>query len=893
MEVILTSADLARQENRPDDARKLLERSCDAHPKDWKLHIAEARLEMRLGHSKEALARIRQGLRELPRQPELLWELADVLSTAGTPEEAQAAIHELERENLPPPYLACLRSRLLVREEHWLDAIVKLEGTYADLINMTGQPGNELAETLAEQVGISLGRCLEQVGDADRAYEAFNRVVARNERSVPGRLGMATIRLAQGRHAEALDQYRKLMQLPGAPPIGWLEIARLVLVRNLEGKDASDRNWQEADRALTQAETALKPPPPALAVMRAQYWVAQPESVVPDRHERARQALLKDYSDPKARPIEIWEGLSVVEERQGRPAQGLALLNEAQGHLGDGVQVRLALARYWLRRGRDETPKGLAPLMQGLDRFTQKQRRQLLPGLATACRQAGLTAEARRLWEQFAREQPNDIAGPIAFFDLALGADDAAAADRWQSEIRRIEGADGVVWRLARASALVGRATPGNVEGLAEARRLLSEIEPRRPNWSRVTLCEARLKELEGSSDASLALYLKALQMGERDPSAIGRTVMLLHQQRRDAEATALLSKLPDESLLPPNTQRVAAEVALRSQDSASALARAERAVAADSKNYADQLWLGYMYWATGHLDRVEAALLRSRELAPTAPEVWVARVQFFIATGHKDQALAEVDLARRNLTTPAAAATLAQCFELTGQNDRAREAYQTAIQHAGDDTAVLRAAAGFYLRTKQMQQAKGLLVRLRQKTTDRTAAAWARRTLAVLQAEGDRTKVPEALALLEESDGGKAGPADPAETAQDQRARAQLLTIKNSPQARREAVTILDGLIARHFATPEDYLLAGQLYEAANDWPQARQLYLGVVGLRNDANPQSLTNAAQGYCVTVRPMGWLRPSADSTLGPRRRPQPRRSERGCSTYRVAQAMLSH
>src|SRR5207248_2427465 len=159
------------------------------------------------------------------------------------------------------------------------------------------------------------------------------------------------------------------------------------------------------------------------------------------------------------------------------------------------------------------------------------------------------------------------------------------------------------------------------------------------------------------------------------------------------------------------------------------ALALAERAVAADSKDYRDHLWLGTVYWTAGQVDRAEPALVRARDLAPTAPEAWVTLVQFLVRPGHRARAGTEADPPRARAAGPAGAAR---------------------------------------------------------------------------------------------------PPADADDAAQDQRTGARRLASRNSGSSRRAAATIRDGLIGRQVAGPEDYYLAGQLHEAAGDWPRARQCYVG-----------------------------------------------------------------
>src|SRR5207237_8930932 len=91
--------------------------------------------------------------------------------------------------------------------------------------------------------------------------------------SITPRHGSALPRWSQALFQDALEHYRQLLRLPGAPAAALAEAARLLLLSNLEKKEAK-RDWPEVDRALTVAER-LRPLPPAVVVLRAEYWAAQ------------------------------------------------------------------------------------------------------------------------------------------------------------------------------------------------------------------------------------------------------------------------------------------------------------------------------------------------------------------------------------------------------------------------------------------------------------------------------------------------------------------------------------------------------------------------------------------------------------------------------------------
>jgi tetratricopeptide (TPR) repeat protein len=885
-EVLLAAADRAEEEGALDKARALLRRGCELHAQNAAMYRALARLEARAGDTKEAVRQLRRGLEKLPKQLDLLWDLADLLSQSGQKSEAAEVIAQLKQEGFPAGYLQLLNARLLIHEGHWQEAARLLEEAAAALAARTGAPDERFAAPLAHQANLLLGRCYEQLGDADRAVAAYSRVVVRDSRSVPGRLGMAMNLWAAGRLPEALDQYQQLTRLREelVPPVAWVEVARLTLLRNL-GRDVKERNWAEVEQALAQASNRLKPPPPALVLLQAEALAAQD----PPQYGKARDLLLENYREPKARPAEVWAGLAALEERQGRAAAaqleeqgraeaarletqrraaeaqkerergaaaGLAWLDEAAQHVGDHVDLRLARARLLVGRAPGEARAALAKLSEGATHFAAADRQRLLRGLANALLQTGDAAAAERLWEELARLQPGDVRSRLMLFELAAQAGNNDAMQKWIEELKGIEKDDGVLWHYATARSLIEQVRRGEkVENetkaalLAEARTQIAAVAARRPNWSRVPLCEAYIDDLGGRAEAALPNYLKALQMGESDLVATLRAAELLSRYQRYAEADRLFrDHFRDQTLLPHEAQMVAAEAALRSQETARALSLAKAAVPGDSKDYRHHLWLGRMYYAADQRDQAGAEFARARDLAGAEPDTWVALVQFLAATGQKEKARAEVEAAQRRLTGPAVPLALARCYEVIDRADRAGEMYRTAVEAAPNDPAARRGAAEFCLRSGRFPEAEDHLKKLmevsRGKSPDTYASA--RRLLAYLQVlKGDPAGASKALALLGQ-DGSDPSRSQGVEAVMDRRTRAQLLALQNSRESRRDAVKVLEGLIEERLATPEDFFLAAQLYEVLGAWPKARQRFLGLLELPHEDTPLRLAVVAR-----------------------------------------------
>ena len=838
VEVIVAAAELGQRQaaraarEQPDapaardyraKVRTLLERGNQRHPQEWRLYQALARLEVQEGHPEAALTWLRTGLKHLSRQHDLRWDLAELLIQQRQFREAADAIQRLGREGFLPAALDYLNASLLAQEESWGPAAEFLERAYLLLLGQTYPSQDGFGADVAQRTGLLLGRCYEQLGDADRANAAYARVVAQDPRSVAGRLGVAATHATMGRLGEALDQYEQVLRLPGAPPAAWMEVARLLILRNL-GSDRPD--WREVDKVLAESEQ-LRPRPIQVVILRAEYYVGQKQ------FDRARAVLEAESTADGRRPVEVWVALAELEERQGNPAAP-AVLAEAERQLGDRVELRLARARYCGRHPGAEARADLARLVPGMEKFSREDQEQLLRGVARAYNQIGEADESERLWGQLAERRPNLLDAKVVLFDLALQRGDEETMQRRIQEIKKTEGDGGAIWRFCQVGRLIHRATQRHKEGLEEARSLLAVVARQRPNWGRVPLCEAEIDDLQGNGVAALVNYRRAIQMGERGTLATRRAVELLYQHGRHAEAYQLLRDMPEPTFSAGNLPRVAAEVALRAQDKARALSYAQKAVANESKDFRDYIWLGQIYWAAGDLKKAEAALYRARALADTEPDAWVALVFYLAASNQIAKAQAELDRAEHKLARDSAALALAQCCEAVGRLEKANELYRAAVAAKPDDLATLSGAAAFFMRTGQVQDAQRHLVKIRDQFREAApeAAGWARRMLAVLLTlQGDYRQAREALAMLAPDSGlpGKASGDDPV---QDKRTKAMILAMRPNRQERKEAIRILEGLLERRTATPDDQFLLAQLYETTGDWPKARKRLLALIGL-------------------------------------------------------------
>lgn len=825
VDVQLAFAELEQENNNTDSARKVLEKGLKQHPDDWRLYQARARLEVLDRKNETALTVLRDGIKKLPNQIDLQWNLALLLAHQGKDQEAKDAIVRLAKQGFPQPELDFLEAHIHVAHERWLQAARLLEGAHPHLLTRADQQRDWLAISLLLECNLLLARCSEQLGDPDAAASAYSRVVTRFPLSASGRLGLARMEWHLGRFDNALREYSMLMQLSQAPAIAWIEAAQVHIVRNLQQQQA---DWPAVERLLQQAEK-FKPVPVEVGLLRAEVLVAQQE------FDKARSMLEQGQPEKQSRPVEVWVGIANLEQRRGRADVALALLEEAEKLCGDRVELRLARARYWSRRGGAEAPRALDHLSQGIDRFKPEEQRRLLPTLAESYLNIGEEKRAEAMWRQVAQRRSSDLGSRMALFDLALreGSDQATAA--LVQEIREIEGEAGTLWRYCKACQLIAKHQKDrDASVLKQASELLSAVASRRSNWARVPLAQAQVSDLLEHFDAAIAKYREAIQLGVESPAVIRRAVTLLSNRGRFMEMDELIQKLRVQPGAMADLDRVRAEIALWKQDPQQALALAEKAVPPNSKDFRDQIWLGHVKWAAGKDTEAEAQFRLALKLAPEIPDTWVTLVFHLVRTGAKARAVQVIEEAQKTLSKERATLAMAQCYETVGDSKRAEQLYMNALASGPKDANALKHMAYFYLRKgepKEAQQYLERIISLKSLTPNQLADA--NRALALVRASsGDYRQALKALEQLGGTEGDAATKQGAAgESIADLRAKVIILAAAQNPRQRRQAIDILEELLRRRQQlTSQDHFLLAQLYESVNEWPKAREQFLYVL---------------------------------------------------------------
>jgi cellulose synthase operon protein C len=479
---------------------------------------------------------------------------------------------------------------------------------------------------------------------------------------------------AQGKTDRAIEEYRAILPLANeARPL----LVRLLIQSNLR-LPAERRSWEEIDN-LIDAPDASEP-----TILRAEILVAR------DRPEEA-QSLLESARDRHPDRVEPRLALSRLAARREQWEQALALLDDARRQLGDRAALRLERARIEVARG-----AGAALVIErqarDLDHFSPDERRMLLGGLATASFQVGATASAHRLWLTLAGHEPGERSVRLVLFDLAFQADDEAAMQRLLGDFRRIEGADGSFLRYAEARLLIWHAGRGDKAAPASARAILTTLAGRRPNWSLVPLAQAELDEIRGDREGAIKAYLRAIDLGERNPQVILHAARLQLAGRRYADADQLLRMLPEPQLLADNLFQLAADVAVQAANYSRALDLSRKGVAEHPDDYREHLGFGHALEAADRPAEAEAELRRAIALAGSVPDAWVALVGLLGRTGQPEKAEAVIRELERTLPAGQKDSILARCYDILGQLERAQTIYGSSDFPVGKNSVYKKA---------------------------------------------------------------------------------------------------------------------------------------------------------------------------------------------------------
>jgi cellulose synthase operon protein C len=580
-----------------------------------------------------------------------------------------------------------------------------------------------------------------------------------------------------------------------------LDLVRLLLQKAIR-QPRDQRNWLEVERQLREAEQSLPQAVEQLTMLRLDVLAAQ------GRLNDARSVLSSvQAKDP--RNLRYRLTLARLTQRQGEGAAALQILDQAEKDLGPSLDIQKARLEYWGLEGGVAARAAVARLAEARHQISAADRPAFLDQLGSTEIRLGELKLGREHWRELAALQPDNLDVRLGLFDLALRAGDRSGAAGLVDEIRKAEGVDGTKWRFVRAALLVDGVRRGVSPSLDEARKLAAEISERRPTWASGVALNGEIADLAGSVDQAIGYYLRAVELGNVQPSVVRRLVGLLNEQNRSQEIDHVAQVVRNQGAALDEITIVKALDAMRKQDFDKGLALARQVFPETSTSASDHLTLGRLYATAGRRDEAGKEFRRAVELGPGVPDTWLTYVQFLVQSEQIDQARAAVEAAKKALPADRATLTMAQCASFLGDAKQADALIQKAMNEEGKaaDPGALRLATILSLGQNRLDQVESYLNKF-DGVADLSPGdkAWANRTrIALLLSKNRPADQDQALRLVEQN------LSNDANSAEDRALKATILALR--PGRGGEAITILEQLAGAKRLGANDRFLLAQLY--------------------------------------------------------------------------------
>jgi cellulose synthase operon protein C len=804
-----------------DKARQCAAHGIELYPTNISMYLALADVETHAGNRDKAIAVYEQGLKATNRNPVLLGQLGNLLVDVKKLEDAKKIIEELRK--VPSARVAAdfIEARVEFVQNNWVRAVQCFESVRGPMVAQ---------RQVLKQIDFWLSICYEQLEDRDKQEQALDRVLQVDPSFGPAREAKLLLQMRKGEiDPDTVESLRKSSR--GSP--GSIEVAqaRIQLFKTMR-VPPSERDWRAVERAIRAAEKAA-PANPEVPMMRADVFIQQ------SRFNEAENLLLKIRKGNPKQP-QVWSMLLVLAEQQKDWKRAEELLKEAKEAMGDGVEYRLVEARHLAQRKGEKAAERLRKLAENTDKLTESARLSLWKGLMNAALQVGDPEQATSLGQKIAQKQRTNVQIRHLLLDIAVSTGKEDVVKTALDQIEGIAGKD-AYWLYGKAILLdiQSQKAKDPTPMLNQALDYLDQASKQRKDWGKISLIEAAIYDRMGKPDLALRCHREAVELGERNPTAILRLVQLLYQRRQIVEAEQLLRRLEGEGVaLSPLLLRLLAETALQQGQADRALELTKKAVSPDSKDYKDYLWLGRMLGLLGlHakfqgqgnrevgelFTNAERSLRRAVELAPKAPDAWLPLVRFLATVGDERKVDAAIRDAGANVDPKDAPLTLARCYEAANRAEKAQEQYEQALRAAPQDITVLRAVGDFYRRTGKLLLAETALLKILDGKVKGTPSdiVWARRQLAsVYIARRDYKSLKKAQALIEQN------MASPEASVVERSLLAKMKAFDPDVNQRKEAKAILKDLIDRDLASPEDVIEFAEMLAAGGDWAEASGLY-------------------------------------------------------------------
>lgn len=830
-EAVLFSAALARDQKDYDKAKALLEQGIKMHPTRGPMYteLAMTYLVTRdLAGGRKVLDR---GLKAAPDDQQLMWTLGLVAVDSQDLDTARKVVRDLRKTDYSQARTDFVQGRILLGEKNFLQATQLFERIRPSL---TPWPD------LVRQTDQNLMLCYRFQAQGDKLTEIAQRVLADEPQNLLAHLSLAEGLDLVGRKSEALQQYEMLAGTAGGMEAVmkqdylWKPLLRLRIEAQRK-LPPEKQDWTKVNELQALIKQKVSGDPVNEIILEAEVLLRQgkPE----DAAKRLEKALTTMPNE--SRILNALIGANIVAKKYDVARKQMTQLPDTSKK---SIQYAMLEGELAVREGGTEAKKKLDAIEAKQGQFKDDEQSQLLLALGQAHKLIGDVPGARRLWKIAAEKQPGNLNIRQNLFELAAASEDLKEMQEIIDQVQKLMGPSSSEANFLRASLLFEQVRiaqrkeykPGQTRlmldsdekaKLVESRRLLDEIQRRRPDWHQIPQLLADIDSLEAKPEEMIDHLKLALKLGPPNSKLVNRLYTMLVTRNRLDEANEALDLLGERE----DTKWT--QIALDAQrgNVNEALQEAEKAIKKSPNDPNSLLRYGELLSLGKRPREAETQFNKALSIAPDLPDTYLSMIGHYLRNDQKAEATKVLDNAKRKLPEDRRATLVAQGAELLQDIPQAEEAYNTLLAEKPDNLSTLRALAAFYLRQQNVDQARKHLVtligRAEKNPNERTNLMWARRAMAeVLAQSKDYREFQKIRPLLEKN--ALDGQLDP----EDQLMLAKIYASRNEPQSRRDALKLYEQVATKTQLTTPDLGNMARLYEQSGDWPKCRETLLKIL---------------------------------------------------------------
>ncbi|HEY6563193.1 MAG TPA: tetratricopeptide repeat protein, partial [Pirellulaceae bacterium] len=519
---------------------------------------------------------------------------------------------------------------------------------------------------------------------------------------------------------------------------------------------------------------------------------------------------------------------------QSEPAKTTEALEALQKKYGDILAVRLLRAEALLRARPEDLLERMKQLEETPNSYSEAERLQLWSELGNYYLFAGHSEDARRLWEKVLAAAPDNVGLRLQLFELALNSKDdqkiAQALKRIESKFTR----ESPEWKWASAAVTLIRVRDKKDDPaeLENAIALVDDAISKRPTWSMLFSLRGDLEILQKRPDLAIVSLEKALELGSVNPIVLRNLARIYYERTRYADARRILDQLPP-TLWEEYENRIHLHLLAMNQELPKDLK-----IDGAASNAEGYTWLGQLLSDAKRFDEATTSYRKALELDKEHPGAWSGLVLNRIRQGDKEGATKLLEEARDEIAARSQPSFLAVMYRMLGDFPNAEKYYLKTLETAGDDLAVRRDVATFYVENKKIDEVQSQLDRILRDAqphadSPHPSIPWARRLRAELMAQdGTFESYRKAIAMIQENT-----PAGQTLSPEDLIVWSKLALSRHDYQTYADAVAQhVQAEEARGLGYQESIFLA-ELYNRLGNWTECQRVMTDLL----IANPKEM----------------------------------------------------